>query len=90
MFSTTPPSWQCQYVAPKPTISPPGLHNARYEGWVGPPIQLPHNTPSRHPYEVATNSRSCNPKYHIWTPCLLVTRTLSLCKSALYNFWGAR
>ncbi|KAG1861564.1 hypothetical protein DFJ58DRAFT_744223 [Suillus subalutaceus] len=54
MFSTAPLPW---YVAPKPTISRPPLHNARYEGWVRPPIQLPRvDTPSRHPYEVATTN----------------------------------
>jgi hypothetical protein len=59
MFSTARPPSQCQYVSPKPTISPPPLHNARYAGWVRPPIQLPRvafaiDTPSRHPYKVTT------------------------------------
>ncbi|KAG2031469.1 hypothetical protein BDR03DRAFT_972554 [Suillus americanus] len=63
MLSTArPPSW-CQYVSPEPTISPPPFHNARYAGWVRPPIPLPRvasavDTPSRYPYEVtATDSQ---------------------------------
>jgi hypothetical protein len=95
MFSTARPPSQCQYVSPKPTISPPPLHNARYAGWVRPPIQLPRvafaiDTPSRHPYKVTTtDTRSCNSK-SIQFPCLLVTRTSLLWKSPPHNFLGAR
>ncbi|KAG2101313.1 uncharacterized protein F5147DRAFT_314465 [Suillus discolor] len=59
MFSTAfPPS---QYVTLRSTTSPPALHNARYSGWVQPPIQLPSvaltvDTSSRHPHEVTTTN----------------------------------
>lgn len=60
MFSTARPSSRYPYVALSPATSPPALHNARYEGWVRPPIQLPCiaaiDTPSRHPYVVATTN----------------------------------
>ncbi|KAG2338876.1 hypothetical protein BDR05DRAFT_1003829 [Suillus weaverae] len=66
MFSTACPPSQCQYVTLNPAISPPALHNARYAGWVRPPIQLPRvafaiNTPSRYPHEVATTNSQPHP-----------------------------
>ncbi|KAG1790082.1 uncharacterized protein HD556DRAFT_1446435 [Suillus plorans] len=56
MFSTARPPSQYQYITARPAISPPALHNARYAGWVRPPIQLPRvaftiDASSRHPYE---------------------------------------
>ncbi|KAG2139352.1 hypothetical protein DEU56DRAFT_912191 [Suillus clintonianus] len=43
MFSTTCPpcSWQYHWPTSNPTISHPALHNARYEGWPHPPLELP-------------------------------------------------
>ncbi|KAG1792120.1 hypothetical protein EV424DRAFT_1609467 [Suillus variegatus] len=66
MFSTARPPSQYQYVTVRPTISPPALHNARYAGWVRPPIQLPRaastiDTSSRHPYEVTTTNSQSHP-----------------------------
>lgn len=37
MCFLTRPSWD----APDPNTSPPALHDARYDGWPNPPIQLP-------------------------------------------------
>ncbi|KAG1736016.1 hypothetical protein EDB19DRAFT_1723168 [Suillus lakei] len=66
MFSTARPPWQCQYVPPNiPTISPLALHDARYEGWPHPPVQLPHvaspSSTARH-IAVANNIPSHRPQ----------------------------
>lgn len=42
MCFLTRPSWD----APDPNTSPPALHDARYDGWPNPPIQLPWVTSS--------------------------------------------
>ncbi|KAG1861563.1 hypothetical protein DFJ58DRAFT_777349 [Suillus subalutaceus] len=91
MFSTARPPWhyQCQ-VTYNPTILPPALRNARYEGWPHPPIQLPHvaspsstarhitvanDTPSHRPQANAAHTRTCSK--NIFLDDYSVPRTMS-------------
>ncbi|KAG2135765.1 hypothetical protein DEU56DRAFT_806397 [Suillus clintonianus] len=41
MFSTTRPPWQYHWPTSNPTIPRPALHDARYEGWPHPSLELP-------------------------------------------------